>query len=353
MTEEHHEEHIEGSAVEEDDQPRHTTALEPAAPPPPSLTVTPQVGAEELRQRLEVISQAMNDSMVEGIDYGNVPGTDKPALFKPGSEKLSVLFQLDVQLASSKTWGPGDHLTVETRATVFHIPTGARMGYGEGLCTTRERKYRYRRAGRKCPVCGKETVIKGKEEYGGGWLCFAKKGGCGEKWPDGEAAIEGQDVGDIENPDLADTWNTIVKMAAKRSRVDAVLAVTGASALFTQDLDEQGEQQTSEAAPTLPAATEEQMGQLRAALSFLLPRTEAEQAWGEIKQAFGGGLYGPAVLAVCAPIRRLKQIRQDELATEREAGEHDVPPPDDVADPPPPEDDDQRPPEERAEDDKS
>lgn len=36
-----------------------------------------------------------------------------------------------------------------------------------------------------CPVCGVAAIIKGREEYGGGWLCFKKKGGCGAKWPDG------------------------------------------------------------------------------------------------------------------------------------------------------------------------
>jgi hypothetical protein len=59
------------------------------------------------------------------------------ALYKPGSEKLSVLFQLDVQLANEKRWGPGDHLTVESHATVFHAPTGARLGYGEGIAARR------------------------------------------------------------------------------------------------------------------------------------------------------------------------------------------------------------------------
>lgn len=34
-----------------------------------------------------------------------------------------------------------------------------------------------------CPDCGKASaVIRGKAEYGGGWLCFRKKGGCGAKW---------------------------------------------------------------------------------------------------------------------------------------------------------------------------
>ena len=36
-----------------------------------------------------------------------------------------------------------------------------------------------------CPVCGKRAIIKGREEYGGGWLCFNKRGGCGAKWPEG------------------------------------------------------------------------------------------------------------------------------------------------------------------------
>jgi hypothetical protein len=34
-----------------------------------------------------------------------------------------------------------------------------------------------------CPVCGVVgAIIKGKPEYGGGWLCFQKKGGCGAKF---------------------------------------------------------------------------------------------------------------------------------------------------------------------------
>ena len=37
-----------------------------------------------------------------------------------------------------------------------------------------------------CPKCGKSAIIKGKAEYGGGWLCFGKKGGCGAKFTDAE-----------------------------------------------------------------------------------------------------------------------------------------------------------------------
>ena len=37
-----------------------------------------------------------------------------------------------------------------------------------------------------CPKCGENTaVIIGKPEYGGGYVCFGKKGGCGWKWQPG------------------------------------------------------------------------------------------------------------------------------------------------------------------------
>jgi hypothetical protein len=203
-----------------------------------ALAVTPQVQATELVERLAVIKQAADEAMTKGVDYGEIPGTKKPTLLKPGAEKLSVLFQLDVQIQNEKEWGPGDHLTVTSKAVAFHAPSGTRLGYGEGICTTRERKYAYRKKERACPKCGAEAIIKGKQEYGGGWVCWKKKDGCDAKFSDGDQSIEGQEAGEVENPDLPDLWNTVVKMAEKRARVDVVLAVTGASALFTQDIED-------------------------------------------------------------------------------------------------------------------
>ena len=185
----------------------HVPAIIPAVPA--VLAVTPTVQAAELVARLDVIRQAAAEAMKENVDFGVIPGTDKPTLLKPGAEKLGVLFQLDVQLACTKTWGPGDHLTVEARATVFHAPTGARVGYGEGLCSTREKKYGKRQQQRTCPTCGKDAIIKGKVEYGGGWLCFKKRGGCGAKFIDGYAPVESQQVGEIDNPELPDLWNCV------------------------------------------------------------------------------------------------------------------------------------------------
>lgn len=239
---------VEGAVVEA--APSNVVHL-PAALP--SLADATDATAADLVARLDLIKTAMRTAMQEGIDYGRIPGAPKPTLFKPGAEKLAVLFRLDVQTVTEKIWGPGEHLTVSGMTTVFHAPTRVRLGNGEGMCTTRERNYAKRQANRSCPQCGVDAIIKGKDEYGGGWVCFAKKGGCGWKWPDGAPAIEAQAVGEIDNPDLPDFWNTVVKMAKKRAVIDAILLTTGASAIFTQDVGEGGAP-----APPEPPATPRQ-----------------------------------------------------------------------------------------------
>lgn len=38
--------------------------------------------------------------------------------------------------------------------------------------------------GRPCPSCGQKAIIRGKAEYGGGFVCWKKMGGCGAKFDD-------------------------------------------------------------------------------------------------------------------------------------------------------------------------
>lgn len=198
---------------------------------PGELTVAGLV--EQVRKIQEVMAAVMRD----GEHYGVIPGTPKPTLLKPGAEKLCLLFRLDPQYEVSQA-RDGDHLTVLAKATLWHIPTGERRGSGFGSCSTREGRYAYREAKRSCPACGVAAIIKGKVEYGGGWVCFKKQGGCGAKYPDLDAAITGQPSGRVSNPDLADQWNTVLKMACKRALVAATLNVTAASDIYTQDIED-------------------------------------------------------------------------------------------------------------------
>jgi hypothetical protein len=190
----------------------------------------------QIKQQVQTIQQVMADVMIDGTHYGKIPGCgDKPALLKAGAEKLCMTFRLDPEYDIT-TERDGNHLTITSKCTLHYIPNGARMGSGMGSCSSRESKYAYRSAVRKCPSCGVEAIIKGKAEYGGGWLCYGRKGGCGKKFPDGDAAIEGQSMGRVANEDLADQYNTVLKMSNKRSLVAAVLNVLAASDIFAQDL---------------------------------------------------------------------------------------------------------------------
>lgn len=190
-------------------------------------------------EQIDAIHELQRKVMVKDVDFGIIPGTNKPTLMKPGAEKLCMLFKLSTKIDMKRLDMPNNHREYECKVTLARRDEdGDFFGEGVGTCSTMEKKYRWRNTARKCPSCGKEAIIKGKAEYGGGWLCWKNKGGCNAKWADGAPEIEGQQAGQMENPDVADCYNTVMKMSKKRALVDAVLTATAASHLFTQDLEE-------------------------------------------------------------------------------------------------------------------
>lgn len=199
---------------------------------------TDEMSVEQLVERVRKVHHVQREVMKEGVHFGKVPGVDKPTLLKPGAEVLGMTFRLAPDFEISEQVREGDHLTVVVRCKLYHAPTGTLLGSGMGSCSTRESKYAYRKAERTCPQCGQACIIKGKQEYGGGWLCFAKRGGCGAKFRDTDPAITQQVTGRVENPDVYDQHNTVLKMAIKRAHVAAILFVTCASEIFTQDVED-------------------------------------------------------------------------------------------------------------------
>ena len=199
----------------------------------------------ETKSQLEAITafqKACRRHMVKGSDYGVIPGTKQPTLLKPGAEKLVRLLGLGDEYAvqSTEDWEkPFFHYRVT--CSLKHLASGQVVATGLGECNSLEAKYRWRQAKRRCPECGAETIIKGKAEYGGGWLCFQRMGGCGAKWSDGAEEIEGQTVGRVENDDIYSQVNTILKMAKKRAMVDAALSAGRLSDIFTQDLEDESD----------------------------------------------------------------------------------------------------------------
>ncbi len=242
-----------------------------------STALTPQ----SVVAQVALIQQVMHAVMKDKEHYGTIPGCgDKKVLLKSGAEKLCFTFQLvpTFDIAErSLDGGHREYLVVTKLAT----RSGTPVGEGVGTCSTMESKYRYRNGGVKCPQCGKEAVIKGKVEYGGGFLCFAKKGGCGAKFGDDDKAITSQATGKAENPDPADQFNTCLKMAKKRSIVDATITACAASDIFTQDLEELPEYENA-----APEMTQSQRNAAAASDSAkdvpthnLVERAEASRLW--------------------------------------------------------------------------
>ncbi len=205
----------------------------------------PVFAIEQAVARQQAMSEFIGKILKADVDFGVIPGTNKEkVLLKPGAEKLCTFFGLTPMFIPEEViedWSGEAH----GGEPLFYYRYKCQLWRGErllaeaiGSCNSREKKYRYRSAERVCPQCGKACIIKGKAEYGGGFLCFGKKGGCGAKFADGDISITGQEVGQTMNPDIADVVNTCQKIATKRALVAAVLIGTNASDSFTQDLEE-------------------------------------------------------------------------------------------------------------------
>lgn len=226
------------------------TALAPAAPR--ELTV------RELKAQYEKVQELIREVMEEDVDYGVLPGTKSRGLLQPGAEKLGMLFRLrpefDPPVIERHPADPGSrggHYTIRIQCSMVGIRTGEVWATYWGACSTKEVKYAYRQAKRKCPACGIEAIIKGRVEYGGGWLCHKKQAGCGAKYGELDEAITGQTVGRVDNEELGDLENTILKMAEKRAHQSCARAALAVSHLFVTDPEEiSGQAEPGRPAPT-------------------------------------------------------------------------------------------------------
>lgn len=150
-----------------------------------------------VRNQVNLIQQIMRDVMQDGQHYGLIPGCGKkPSLFKSGAEKLSFTFKLRPIIGDKDiviTTLPDGHREYSVHCHILNF-NGIEMATGIGSASTMEKKFRYRK-----------NYNTQKQE---------------------------------ENPDIADTYNTVLKMAKKRAYVDGILSATAASDIFTQDIED-------------------------------------------------------------------------------------------------------------------
>ena len=153
------------------------------------IVATPQIAPAYSKaiattaQHYKLMVAFVSAQMQKNIDYGVIPGTKKPSLWKPGAKKLCRLFNLrpSYELIHFITDFEQPLFFYHYRCTL--VRQGEMVGQGDGSCNSREKKYE-------------------KQKYR-----------------------------------IYDLTNTICKIGQKRALVAAVLSSCGASEFFTQDLD--------------------------------------------------------------------------------------------------------------------
>lgn len=142
---------------------------------------------KQAKERISMLQNFIRDMMVENVDYGIIPGTDKRCLFKSGAEKLCDIFgfskRIDI-ISRIENFEKGI-FHYEVKAILISKRNGEIEAEGVGSCNNMERKFR--------------------------------------------------------NQDACSVANTVLKMAKKRAFVDAVLSATRSSDLFTQDVEDSDE----------------------------------------------------------------------------------------------------------------
>lgn len=240
-----------------------------------SAPVTP----EALKMQVNSIQRAMKEVMEDGVHFGKVPGCgDKPALLKPGAEKIGLMFRLVPEFQITRNDLPDGHREYEIICTL-KSSGGQLIGQGVGNCSTMETKYRYR--GTELEIT-ETPVPKGYWDNRDAAILAQAMGGEFEpkqlsakkneknQWV---VAIKGDKK---ENPDIADTYNTVLKMAKKRAHVDAILTCTAASDIFTQDIDENLEPMNVTPPKAAPAKAPTMLKNKKAHWYFL-PNASLEQ----------------------------------------------------------------------------
>lgn len=148
-----------------------------------------------VRDQVNQIQALMKNTLQEGQHYGKVPGCgQKPTLLLSGAEKIALMFGWSYDTDMQERELENGHREYTVKVSLTDRKTGQLVGTGIGLCSTMESKYRYRK--------DKRTNKR------------------------------------FENTDIADVYNTVLKMAKKRAFVDAVKSTAAASDIFTQDIED-------------------------------------------------------------------------------------------------------------------
>lgn len=207
------------------------------------------------------------------LDYGVIPNTPKPSLYKPGAEKLRFVYGLGAEFENVESIVNFDRMYIDyTYKCTIKSKSGQVIAQCEGNCNSMEAKFGWlwKPESELPSTLDKSTLLSkttgkkmsefsfsidkaetsgqyGKpQEYWDSWksaiasgrakqvMKKSKKGNELEAWEMDTSVT----LYRIQNPDVIGNKNTIMKMAQKRAFVGAILLATGASEFFTQDIED-------------------------------------------------------------------------------------------------------------------
>jgi len=240
--------------------------------------LAPMGTVQDFLQVYQIKKDIIESILREGVDFGTIPGTNKPTLYKSGSEKMVSFYGLhpvfeDVEIVED--WMGADHagepfFYYRQRCQLWKQVDGEKVliASADGSCNSWEKKYRYRWVSEfELPVHLDKNTLKSqggrnseftfaidKAETGGKygkpveyWKTWKDAITSGRAVPIKRKTAKGSmmdayemdmTVYAIPNQDISEQINTILKMAQKRALIAATLIATNTSDYFTQDVED-------------------------------------------------------------------------------------------------------------------
>ncbi|MFW6125510.1 MAG: hypothetical protein ACOC58_00230 [Chloroflexota bacterium] len=163
----------------------------------------------QMKEDLRQLTGYVENVLERDVDWGKIPGVPQPFLWEPGADKIMAAFNcyprptvLKDEIDEGKKL-----ITYIVMCEVLSRQTGEVVATGIGVASTREGKYGAR-------------WVKDPEDYGYDreqvQRLRKRKKGDGYEWR-------------IPNPEWSDLVHTLLQMAYKRAKVDAVQGLPGAS----------------------------------------------------------------------------------------------------------------------------
>ena len=194
-----------------------STAVAPISPAKAEPLVITREYVDQQKRSLALLQDMVKDILVEGRDYGRVPGTPQ-FLWDPGANQIFGGFNVfpgHRRIISHIEDGTKISIVIEVPLIQRH--TGAEVGSGIGASSNEESKHKYRWI---------------KEEEIGLW------GYTSDTATSLRTRVEdGVKKYRIPNPDRGELLNVCVKQASKRAEVDAAESLPGASSTLRELFD--------------------------------------------------------------------------------------------------------------------